>query len=77
MKITKFKQQQPTKQETKQGPAGRLRFPLSIGENPVTCFDNLPYITGHTTHLHNEVLLRRSACRFKPIAILCMPRTGD
>lgn len=42
----------------------------------MTCFDNLKYVTGHCAW-NNKVLFKRSAYRFKSIAILSMYNTGD
>lgn len=75
MKIIKFQQQQqPTNQEAKQG--SMLTIFIIYWRDSCDMFWQLQYITGHYT-LNNEALLRRSACRFKPLAILGMPSTGD
>lgn len=42
----------------------------------MTCFDNPKYVTGHYT-LNNKVLFKRSAYRFKSIAIPSMYNIGD
>lgn len=74
MKITKFKQQQQNNNKLTRNVSRALclRFSLSIA---VTCCDNLKYVTGHYT-LNNKVLFKRSAYRFKSIAILSMQSTG-